>query len=346
MWLVLKAAAYVLKRQKGAQLDKLQVLNANTMSVKTFDNDGPLTFEQKVGAQRILFPAEQILYFRTFDPHDDVREGVASASVGQRAGTLIKNANEWAGAFFANGAIPAVLLTTAEAVPQVEKERVQSAWQKMFSGVQKAFRTAVLERGLTPTVIGQPIKDLAMPDLEETKRHQILAAHPPGYADSKTNRAEQEIMQSRFWNECLIPEVEVWIEPVLNEQLFNPLGLRISFQYRAIEAIQRDELAKSESAAFLASVMKTAYDANVVSVDEFRSWVGTIGEWAGMPPLEENFEPEERVVPAQLQPGQEESNTEGAPTPMDERIESRTGKSERPFVVPPSWGDLRISLPN
>jgi len=351
MWLVLKAAAYVLKRQKGAQLDKLQVLNANTMSVKTYNNDGPLTFEQKVGAQRILFPAEQILYFRTFDPHDDVREGVAAASVGQRAGTLIKIANEWAGAFFANGAIPAVLLTTAEAVPQVEKERVQGAWQKMFQGVQKAFRTAVLERGLTPTVIGQPIKDLAMPELEETKRHQILAAHkiPPGYADSKTNRAEQEIMQSRFWNECIIPECEVWIEPVLNESLFNPLGLRISFQYREIEVIQREEIAKAESAAFFVTgVMLPAYKENTVSVDEVRATITRILEAADLPPLEENFEPEERVVPAQLQPGQPGENgaEPGAPTPMDERIESRTGKSERPFVVPPRWGDLKISLPN
>jgi len=360
MWLVLKAAAYVYKSMQRKALDKLRVLNANTMSVKTWNDDGPTSFEQRVGTERRIFPAEDILYFRTFDPSDDIREGIAAASVGQPPGALVKSANEWATAFFSNGAIPAVLLTTAEAVPQVEKERVQSAWQKMFQGVQRAFRTAVLERGLTPTVIGQPVKDLAMPELEQTKRHQILAAHkiPPGYADSKTNRAEQEIMQSRFWNECIIPEVEVWIEPVLNESLFNPLGLRISFQYREIEVLQREEIAKAESAAFFVTgVMLPAYKENTVSTDEVRAVITRILEAADLPPLEENFEPEERTPP-QLQPftGEQQQGENGtadagpgAPTPMDERIESRTGKgteSVPPFVVPPSWGDLKISLPN
>ena len=48
-WLSLVAAAYVLKRSNGAMLDKLQVLNANTMSVKAYNDAGPLTFEQRVG---------------------------------------------------------------------------------------------------------------------------------------------------------------------------------------------------------------------------------------------------------------------------------------------------------
>ena len=101
---------------------------------------------------------------------------------------------------FENGAIPAVLLTTQGTVPPAEKERVQSAWQKMFSGVQKAFRTAVLEQGLTPTVIGQPIKDLAMPELESTRREQIMAAFkiPPGLSQPLASRAERQALMAQL----------------------------------------------------------------------------------------------------------------------------------------------------
>lgn len=340
-WLCLVAAAYVLKRANRAGLQGLQILNANTMRVKEFDNDGPTLFEQKAGAQTKTYKPEELCYFRTFDPHDDIHEGISAGQVGRRSGSLVKAANEWAAAFFANGAIPAVFLTTEGAVPPVEKDRIQTAWEKMLKGVQRAFKTTVLERGLKPTVIGQPIKELAMPELDRSQREQILAAHkiPPGLAESKTNRAERDALQYEFWTHCIIPEIEVWIEPVLNEQLFNPLGLRVSFQYKEIEAIQREEIAKAESIAFaITGAILPAYQANVVNVDEVRSWINAVGQSAGLPPLEENFEPEERVIPAAFADAEEDE----APATGQERVESRTG----PKALAPVWGHHRISSPN
>jgi HK97 family phage portal protein len=355
-WLCLKAAAYVLKRDKGGMLDKLQVLNANTMRVKAWDDDGPTQFEQRVGAQRRLFSAEELLYFRTFDPSDDIREGIASGQVGRRSASLIKAANEWAAAFFRNGAIPAVFLTTEGAVPPVEKTRIQKAWEQMLKGVQRAFKTTVLERGLTPTVIGQPIKDLAMPDLDKSQKEQILAAHkiPPGLAEAKTNRAERDSLQFELWTQCIIPECEVWIEPVLNEQLFNPLGLRLSFHYQEIEVLQREEIAKAESMAFaINGVILPAYEANLVSVKEARSWIDNVGQSAGLPPLEEQFEPEERTPPqvqvAQMA-GNNANNQQGPGTSASQaNIENRTqpkAVDDDPFVSAPAWGHHRISLPS
>ena len=340
-WMCLKAAAYVLKRANRAGIQGLQVLNANTMRVKEFDSDGPTLFEQRVGAQTQLFKAEQLCYFRTFDPSDDIREGISAGQVGRRSASLVKAANEWAAAFFANGAIPAVFLTTEGAVPPVEKDRIQTAWEKMLKGVQRSFKTTVLERGLTPTVIGQPIKDLAMPALDKSQREQILAAHkiPPGLAEAKTNRAERDSLQYEFWTHCIIPELEVWIEPVLNEQLFNPLGKRISFQAKQIEAIQREEIKKAESMAFaITGAILPAYQANVVNVDEVRSWIDAVGQGAGLPPLDETFEPEERVAPQPFGGSAQEKE----PATGQERVESRTG----PKALAPAWGLHRVSTQN
>ena len=333
-WICLMGAAYVLKHVQGSTLEKLQVLNANTMSVKTWDQYGdPLTFEQKFGTQRRTFSADELLYFRTFDPRGDIREGTASGQVGRRPGALVHAVNQWGEAFFENGAIPAVLLTTEGTVPLKEKGRIESAWNKLLRGVRQQFKTVVLERGLTPTVIGQPPKDLAMPEMEEAKRRQILAAHkiPFGLAEPSTNRAEQDALQVRLWTDCIIPEIETWIEPVLNEQLFNPLGLRVSFQYDQIEALQMRELEKSESSAFLISIIKGAYEGNAASLEEYRAWIERIGGWSNMPPLDENFTPEERTPP-QLQPftGQQPADDEAAedePPTAEERIESRLPKA-------------------
>lgn len=353
-WLALTGAAYVLQVSKGRTLERLQVLNANTVKVKEWDDEGPISFVQRWKNRERIYPAERIIYVRTWSTETDIGPGTAGGHVSKKPGALIDAINQYAEAFFENGAIPAVLLTTEGSVPSVEKERIRSNWEKMLRGVQRAFKTEVLERGLTPTVIGQPTKDLAMPDLEVSKRNQILAAFgvPPGYVD-RMNRAERALMEAALWNNCLIPECETWIEPAFNEQLYNPRGLRISFQYRQIEALQEQELQKAEASSFLITgVMKTAFDAGVATAEEFRSWVARIGEWSNMPPLDENWTPVEKEdrIPPQLQAANEEAAASGpgVPTPMDERIENRLPKAVdgHPKVTAPQWGHHRVSLKN
>jgi hypothetical protein len=348
-WLSLMGAAYMYKLEEGRTLEDLIILNANTMSVKTWDRWGrPTQFEQKIRTERQTFPADEIVYFRTFDSKDDVREGTSSGEVAQIPGTLVRNANEWASSFFGNGAIPAVLLVTDDAVPPSEKERIKGVWNKMAQGVRKAFSTVVLERGLKPVVVGQPIKDLAMPELEETKRLQILAAHdlPPGLIEPRKNRAESESLRLAAWQDHLEPYCEVFIEPALNEQLFNPLGLRVSFQYNLLEVYQANELEKGEKAAFFISgVMLPAYDANTVSIDEVRATIDAVITSAGLPPLEAAFEPEERT-PSPLLAAANEAEDEGASTDIAENIENRTQPKALPKVTAPRWGHHRVSMQN
>jgi len=349
-WICLKGAAYVLKRMAGSALDKLQPLNANTMRVLTYDDDGPTSFEQRIGTKRTVYQADELLYFRTFNPNDDIREGITAGAVSRKPATLVNAINDYASAFFENGAIPAVLLTTQEAIPPGERERVLNAWQKLLRGVQRAFSTAVLERGLTPTVIGQPNADLAMPELDDSKRDQILAAHllPPGLAKSVTSRAEREALQLEAYTECYIPELENRIEPVLNDQLFNDLGLRISFQYDTIEVMQRQEFEKAQSSAlFVNQLMLPALAAKTVSVDEVRAVITSVLEAASLPPLNETFEPPADRTPPQLRP------FTGQPMPDEDESGEDEGEEQNaepesapPKASAPVWGRLKVSLPN
>lgn len=298
-WLQLMGAAYWLKRRNRVIIKDLQVLNATTMKILTYDADGPITFRQVVGSKQQDYPAEDIVYFHTFSPSRDLGPGTASGDVSAEPAGLIRNANQYASSFFANGAVPLVLLTTEGSVPPNAKEEIRNTWQKMVQGVKKAFSTVVLEHGLTPTVISPPLKDMTMPQLEETKRRQILVAHkiPQGMGEPSSNRATQEWLQFEFWTQCILPEVRIHLIPVLDKQLLNPLGLRIGFQFNEIEAIQRVEVDKALSTMPVVEKMVAAYQAKVVNLDETRRTIDTVLGWMSLPKLDKGWEPEPEPAP-------------------------------------------------
>lgn len=348
IWLQLAGAAYFLKRANLVALTSLQCLNPSTMRVQTYNADGPLTFRQRVGAQEIIYPAEQIVYFRSFSPKDDIGPGVAPGQVGQYPSTLIRHANQWATKFFENGAIPAVLLTTDSAVPMVERDRIESAWKRALQGIQRAFSTIVLGHGLKAEVIQPPFGELAMPELELAKREQILAAHqlPPGLAEAKTNRAERDALQYEAYIHWIQPWVRAFVKPAINTQLLNPLGLRIGFAWNDIEVIQEKELAKAEAMSFSVNgVILPAYEANLVSIDEARAVISRVLEIADLPKLAESFTPEDRTPPPLLAA----QNDNAGPGQPDERqasaaAQAKAGhpKTPAPDGGPPPqlWSDL------
>ena len=174
---------------------------------------------------------------------------------------------------------------------------------------------------------------------------QILAAHgiPPGLAEAKTNRAEREALQFELWSQCIKPEVQIRLKPVVNTQLLNPLGMRIKWRFNKIEAIQRAEIGKAESASFLFNgMMIPAYDANLVSIEEARAVLGAILDWVDLPVLEKNFEPEERTPPMLLAPGgnggeEGDQGDQGRPEPRGQNP---------PKALAPGWGLHRVSTQN
>ncbi len=343
MWLQLHGAAYVLKRENRAGIQGLQVLNANTMSIEKFDADGPTVFKQKVGSKQKLYSADQILYFHTFNPKNDLGPGVPAGDVAQKPGELVAESNAWAAKFFANGAIPAVFLTTDSPVSKEAAKEVESRWNRIMQGVRNAFKTKVLPSGLVPTVIGQPIQDLAMPELAKSSKEQILASHgiPIGYAEPKTNRAERQALHFELWTDWVIPEAEHYLQPVIDEQLLAEFGFRIGWDWSSVEAIQNAELEKAESMSFVVGdVMLPAYDANAVSVDETRAVIDALLEKMDLPSLEESFTPEERApaIPFGGAPGEENENPTGTPQGGDE------DKSVKKKLTPPQWGGHRASF--
>lgn len=267
-FICLYGAAYWLKLNNRVMLKDVQVLNPKTMAVET-SQKGITGFVQRVKGRDTHYTPEQIVYFRLFNPADDLGPGVSPMSAAMQAAGLAYSVNEWAGKFFQQGAIPAVILTTEQNVPEGDQSRIRDMWNRMLSGVKNAFRTIVLHRGLKAQVIGMPVKDLAMPQLTKMIREEIgvsfgvpesmIGDPASNYATAKTNRLS-------FWQETVIPEA-LLIERVLNNQLFDALGLEFEFELGQIEAIQQDEAEKAEFVVKL-------FEAKIMTIEEAREQMG------------------------------------------------------------------------
>lgn len=289
-FLCLYGASYWLKRENRVTVKEIQVLNSNVTKPVVDTVKGIIGFVQSGGGKEIKYKPDQIVYFRYWNPVDDLGPGVAPGQVVNTPANLVKNANTWASRFFLNGAIPAVLLSTEQTIQPKERKELESRWAKMLKGIQKAWKTIVLTRGLKADIIGMPVKDLAMPDLMLWTQKQIASAFGVPLAmleENAANRATAEIHRLSFWTETMIPEAEQ-VQFDLNEQLFKALGLRFEFHFNMIEAIQKDEANKAKSVSLILSRVTDAFDKGIVSREEARTVLNQVLVQMALPELGEN----------------------------------------------------------
>ena len=265
-------AGYWLKDKPRTAMREIQRLNPSTMRIITDEMDptkGIIGFEQDAGKGKpVRYKPEQIIYFRYYNPDNDLGPGVSPLQVAMEAAGLAHNANVWASQFFSHGAIPAVILHTEQNIGDEELERVGSSWRKLTQGARRAWRTLVLRRGLKPEVIGQPIKDLAMLELLEGIRTQVASAFgvPETMIADAANYATAKEHRLSFYQDTVIPKA-LHIQQDLNRQHFEEIGLEFQFKPSEIEAIQKDEAEKAE-------YMQRLVESKIITKDEARDALG------------------------------------------------------------------------
>jgi len=263
----------------------LRRLNPLTMEVVGDPKIGIKRFEQRIeGIVRATWLPREIVYQPLWRPDNDIQPGVAPAAVATMAAGLNENALRYAANFFEHGAIPPLLLTTDQNLPDIEIQRVKTVWQRMHGSVRNAWRTAVLRRGLKPVTIGQRTKDLAIPDLHAVVIAEIAAAYGMSvtFLEGKTaNRATDEQETLKFVTGALVPDAELF-ESGMNTQLWDGMGLRWEYLVGEIEAIQKNEAVKAEGVSEMIGKAIEAFEAKLISheqgawvVAEYYSQMGT-----------------------------------------------------------------------
>ena len=297
----------------------LHWLNPTTMAVDVRNNE--LSGFHQTGKGNARWKPDELVYMPLFNPSDDLGPGIGPAQVALRASGLAGSLLQWAESFFAHGAVPLMLLTTEQNLNQDDPdlERIKAGWKKLFGGVVKAHDIAVLSKGLTPTVLSSPVKDLAIPDLSDEVREDLAACFgipitmlqqaAANYATAK------EDVQSYHIN-TNFPEAGR-IQSGMNRQLWKPLGYEFRFLTDEVEAIQQNEAEKAEGLTQLMGAVTDQLDKKVLTRDRAVFLAERLWDQMGMPFPEDipDEEPEPDPVPVIVQaPGEEPNGAPPQPT--------------------------------
>lgn len=312
----------------------LHWLNPQTMS---FEHEAALGkgirwFIQTINGDETRFPAKEIVYLPTWHPNNDLGPGVAPAQVALKSAGLDFNLTQFAEKFFEHGAIPAVLLTTEQTIPEAEVKRIRDVWDRLYQGVKNAWRTAILGRGLKPTVIGQAVKDLGMPDIDQRVMRNIAAAFEMTIAfltGENANYATAQMDTVNFYANTVTPNCRM-IESGLNNDLWSLLGLRFRFKTEAIEAMRQYEATKATAWQGLLEEVNREYESGLLSRNR-AVWVAE-QLWDAMSfpvaEIEDEMEPEAPEEPEPVPEDVQEMPEESSPEAEDVQGELRMARLE------------------
>ena len=270
--MLLKGAAYWLKLETSPFRLKragVQWLNPFSMTVRMVD--GELRFDQdKSTPNSGPWGEEQMVYFRDFNPSDDIGPGVSPTDVALGDAQLLRFITRFASYFFEGGAMPVTILGIQGLLDDDEKERVQSFFKRTMTGIRNAFRViAVNTENIHPQVLTQPIKDLALKELTEQARKDVCWAFgiPQSMLEDAANYATAKEHRESFWFDTMKPRGRIY-EDVINEQLLAQLGLRIEFRFDEMDVFQEDETKRATSYwNYVHAGMKPSIAAQILGID-------------------------------------------------------------------------------
>lgn len=252
----------------------IQWLNPQTIEVKG-GPAGIAAFEQRIGTEHRTFAPQDVVYFRNFDPFNDVG-GLSPLSVALQEVNADLNAVRFVAAFFANDARPGGLLTTDQKMLDTDVERTRNWWQRLFQGTRNKWKVGIVGGGLTWQEIGYPVKDLALAELRQADRMAICAAFgvPAGMAGAmeQVNYATAREQKASLYEDTIIPQLDYYAE-VLNFSLVTQYPdlverrARLRWKLDTIEAIQ-------ENTNEAANRVVTLWDADLMTRNEAREAVG------------------------------------------------------------------------
>lgn len=250
--LLLTGAAYWLKATNAAGMTTgIRWLNPYTVDTKWDEKSRELSFYQTIGSKKYgPWSREQMLYFRDFNPSDDVGRGVSSVEVAIRDAQLLYHMTTFASTYFESGAMPATILSiTGGATPTADDtERIQSSFSKAISGVKNAFRLIALRGDVKLSTLTPPLEELTMKDLHEQARRSIALSMgiPVTLLEDASNFATAVTHRKSAYRETVIPRAMMFAETV-NAQCLDAMNCSMVFDWESMEIFQREEAERSKA---------------------------------------------------------------------------------------------------
>ncbi len=248
MSLTLLGKSYLFNVRNEAVTKDLKYLNPTTVEPVIKDPEGLIGFKRQSTKRTHDLAVEDIIYFWPGDPWVELGPPTASpGTAALMASGVLANVDEFIAAFFHRGAIKAMLFR-AKGMPDADRKKFLAWWDRFVTGVRNAFMTRILNaESMEPIVVGEGIEGLQDQDLNNEKQKDIATAIgvPQSMLFSNAaNRATAQVDLFNFYDSTITPEVE-FIFSILNEQVFEPMGLRIKDKHESLDVYQKDEQVRS-----------------------------------------------------------------------------------------------------
>lgn len=249
---LLYGASFWLKLPNPYRPKQLDFINPFTMNQPKLLSDGSLQFSQTINGQVVaVWKEEDIVYIRDFiNPEDDIGPGVSAAAVALADSGLLHYMSRFSSKFFESGAMPLTIVAIDGTIEETERKRVENFFKRNMTGISNAWRVLAMRmRGtMKPEVITPKISDMAMSDNYNQAARNIEYAFgiPEGMLRSESNRASAEEHRKSFWQDTVRPSGQ-GTEDEINEQLFEPMGLRCELAFEDLDVFQADEADRASS---------------------------------------------------------------------------------------------------
>ena len=172
-----------------------------------------------VGVEDIAFTPEEIIHFKYASPQS-MYYGKSPLSAVTQAYNINENIAMYDNALFSNMARPEGALVTEQKLNDSEFERLKSQWKAAYGGVDKAGKTAVLEKGVKYEKYTMTPRELNHIEGRNAVKEEICNAYGQSVAlySERSNRANAEQANLSFLRDTIQPRLRR-LEEKINEQL-------------------------------------------------------------------------------------------------------------------------------
>ncbi len=253
---------YLARENDGkGKIKEIHILQPNKMAIVA-NKDNPLevfgyVYTQQDGT-KVPFTPKEILHFKNFNPNGYYPFPHKGMSVVEGAQWAIDTDNEirtWNYSFFKNGARPDGILSTDSegSLDEDAYKRIREAWTAMHQGSDNAYKTAILEGGMTWTKIGESQSELDFAAQKELNRDEIASIFEVpkfliGVTDS-INRATAEAATYVFSMFTVKPLMQQLVD-TLNEFLLPEFGEDLHFEFVSPVSEDRASILEEYKAGF------------------------------------------------------------------------------------------------
>lgn len=337
--LCLTGEAYFHKQANPAGfLKALQWFASSTITIESDDQKGGLLgFTRRIKTVEKFYKPQELLYFWRVNPLGELGPGPCEADVALTEAGVQKNTFDWASAFFRRGAIPAVILGVEGNPSSEELQRLENWWKGLLQGVKRAWEAVAVRASVKPTVVGAPVKDLAMPELDEITRRHICTAFGIHLSmiEEAANFATKKEDRLSFYEDTIIPEGDRLAQAV-NAQLLGP-NLRLIFKPEEMSIMQEDETERSQA---LANLRQSGLD--LLTALEVLGYDLSDEQWARVKDEEERKRKQAETLQAAAAPEKDDDKEEpGGMTklPSEQAMNPEMSRQPKPKSI---IDDLRL----